>query len=267
MSLLLFNAAFCAYVVALIHSVVSFGTKKDIFYRVAIAAVGLAFALHSGFLIVQGIEKSRFPLTDLREALAFFAWTVSLCFLISYVRYQVKALGLFLLPLVAMLMLGTVFIKESPVPRAFESYWLFFHTTFLFLAYGMLFITFIAGFLYLLQERELKSKKPKTFYYRLPSLTLLDDLFYKFLVAGFCCMTLGLLAGVIWAEKDWVSGWQGDPKVVAAVLTWCIYLVLIYFRVTAGWRGKKAALLSMAGFVSALFAFLGANYFGGLHAF
>ena len=267
MSWLLFNAAFCSYVVGLIHSLVSFVTKKDLFYKVAISAVLLGFVCHSGFLIVQGLEKSRFPMTEMRETLAFFAWTVSLCFLIAYLRYRFKALGLFLLPLVAVLMLGTVLIEASPVPKALASYWIFFHIIFIFLAYGMLFVTFIASFLYLFQERELKTKKHRTFFHRLPSLVLLDELFFKFLVAGFCFMTVGLLAGMIWAEQDRISGWLSDPKVIAALSTWGIYLILLYFRLTAGWRGKKAALMSMAGFVSALFAFLGANYFGGLHAF
>ena len=80
-------------------------------------------------------------------------------------------------------------------------------------------------------------------------------------------MTLGLLAGVIWAEQDWVRGWQSDPKVIAALVTWGIYLALIYLRLTAGWRGKRAALISMIGFLSVLFTFLGARYLGGLHYF
>jgi len=267
MSLLLFNAAFSAYVVGLIHSLVSFVYKREVFYRVAVAAIGLGFALHTSFLIVLGFEKGHFPLTDLRESLAFFAWAVCLCFLIAYIRYSFKALGLFLLPLVTVLMLGTVVLKASPVPTIFKSYWIVFHTTFIFLAYGMLFVTFVSGLLYLMQERELKTKRPRTLFYRLPSLELLDELFVKFLVAGFCFMTIGLMAGIIFAEKDLVRGWQTDPKVLSAGVTWVIYLALIYLRLTAGLRGKKAALLSVAGFVSAIFAFLGANYFGGLHAF
>lgn len=267
MGSLLFNSAFGFYVVGLFHSVAAFASRKDVFYRVATASVGVGFLLHSTFLIFTGIEKSQFPLTDLKEALAFFAWTVSLCFFISYLRYQIKPLGLFLLPLVTVLMLGTVFIKASPVPAILSSSWFYVHTICLFLAYGMFFITFIASIFYLFQERELKSKKPSTFYYWLPSLLALDDFFYRFLISGFCFMTLGLLAGVLWAEQDWVQGWQGDPKVVAAVTTWGIYLVLIYLRLSAGWRGKRAAIISMAGFISVLFTFLGARYLGGLHSF
>ena len=264
---LLWNAAFGFYLVGLFHILVAFVSRKDLFFQVAVASVGVAFGFHSGFLVYQGFARSHFPLTDLRESLAFFAWTVSLCFFLSYLRYRIKELGIFILPLVAALMLGTVFLKSSPIPVILESSWIYWHASFLFLAYGMFFVTFIAGILYLFQESELKSKRPKTFYYRLPSLGVLDDLFYKFLICGFCFMTLGLLAGVIWAEQDWLGGWHNDPKVIAALVTWGIYLVLIYFRVTAGWRGRRAAMISIAGFVSVLFTFLGVGYFGGIHTF
>lgn len=267
MGSLIWNAAFGFYVVGLFHALVAFFSKKDLFFRVAVASMGVGFMFHSSFLVYRGVEKAHFPLTDLRESLAFFAWTVSLCFFLSYLRYRVKELGLFSLPLVAALMLGTVFLKSSPVPEILESSWIYWHATFLFLAYGMLFVTFIAGILYLFQERQLKNKTLKTFYHQLPSLGLLDDLFYRFLILGFSFMTLGLMAGVIWAEQDWLTGWPSDPKVIAALVTWGIYLILIYFRLTAGWRGRRAAMISIAGFISVLFTFLGVGYFGGLHTF
>jgi cytochrome c-type biogenesis protein CcsB len=266
MNSLLFNAAFAFYVAGLAGSAVGFWTKKAAWFQTAIVAVALAFGLHSAFLIHTGVSLGHFPMTNLRESLAFFAWTVSFCFLISYLRYRIKPLGIFLLPAVTVLMLGAVLMRSS-APAALNSYWLYIHTTFVFLAYGMFVVTFMAGLLYLFQERELKSRKPKRFYYLLPSLESLDDLFIRFLIAGFLFMTMGLLAGVVWAEKDWIENWQSDPKVVATLVTWGIYLVLIYLRTSAGWRGKRAALINVAGFVSALFAFLGTGYFGGFHKF
>ncbi len=261
-----FDAAFVFYVVGLLASGIAFMFKQNWFFKLGIASVGIGFGLHTAYLLDIMIELGHFPMTDLKESLAFFAWTVSLCFLVSYTRYQIKALGLFLLPLVAVMMLGTTFMRSAP-PTALKSYWIYFHTTFVFLAYGMFVITFIAGILYLFQEKELKSKKPKTFYYMLPSLELLDDLFFKFLVSGFSFMTVGLLAGVIWAEKDWVQNWESDPKVIATTITWMIYLILIYLRASVGWRGKRAAVINVVGFVSALFTLLGASYFGGFHKF
>ncbi len=117
MSTLLFNVAFGFYVVGLVHSVAAFVSKKDLLYKIAFASVGVGFFLHSSFIIYRGVELAHLPLTDLKEALAFFAWTVSLCFFISHLRYRIKPLGLFLLPLVTVLMLGTIFIKSSPVPE------------------------------------------------------------------------------------------------------------------------------------------------------
>jgi len=80
-------------------------------------------------------------------------------------------------------------------------------------------------------------------------------------------MTLGILAGVIWAKQDWAKGWESDAKVIATMITWAIYLVLIYLRTTAGWRGKKAAIVNIAGFVSVIFTLVSANFLGGVHKF
>ena len=153
MSALLFNSAFGFYVVGLFHSVAAFVSKKDLFHKIAFASVGIGFFLHSSFLVYRGVEIAHLPLTDLKEALAFFAWTVSLCFFISHMRYRIKPLGIFLLPLVTVLMLGTIFFKSSPVPEILRSSWIYWHTICLFLAYGMFFMTFIASLLYLFQER------------------------------------------------------------------------------------------------------------------
>lgn len=267
MSGFLLNAAFVLYVLGLLHSVVAFVSKKNVFLKVAVASVIVGFVLHSGFLVYHGAEEGHFPLTNLRETLAFFAWTVSLCFLISHLRYRVTALGPFLLPVVAALMLGTALLESAPAPTVLSGSWIYFHTIFLFLAYAMFAATFIAALLYLFQERELKTKKPKTFYYQLPSLVKLDDLFLRFLISGFCFMSVGLLVGLIWARQDWIQGWQKDPTVVVAGATWAIYLLLIYLRLTVGWRGRRAAVISMIGFFSVLLTFAGASYFGNVHSF
>lgn len=267
MSALLFNAAFGFYVVGLIHSVLAFAAKRALFHRLAIGAVAVAFALHTAFLVHAGLEARHLPLAGLKESLALFAWAVTLAFLIACYRYRIQALGLFVLPLVAALMLGTSLIESSPMPAILRTSWLYLHSFFLFLAYGMFFVTFVAGILYLLQENELKHKRPKMFFHRLPSLELLDDLFLKSLIIGFLFMTVGLLAGVLWARQEWGTGWSFDAKVIAALATWAIYLALTFLRVSMGWRGRRAAAISTAGFLSVLFTYLGASYFGTQHVF
>lgn len=263
----LFRAALILYIIGVIHSAAAFVTKRTAVVKVALAVVTAAFVFHTLFLVYRGVEKSFFPPVGLRDSLAFFAWAVTLCLLIAYARYRVRALGLFLLPLVTVLLLSTVFIKNSPIPEMLRSSWVYFHSTLLLLAYGMLFVAFVAAVLYLFQEKELKSKRLETFFDRLPSLQTLDELFQRFLLWGFFFMTAGLVVGTVWAEQQWEEGWHRDPKVIAASVTWGIYLILLYLRLTAGWRGKRAALMSLAGFLSILFTLLGVGYFGGLHKF
>jgi cytochrome c-type biogenesis protein CcsB len=267
MDALLFNLTILSYALGLVSSGVFFFHRRHAFFTAALVSVVAGFVLHTAYLTYEGIRLGTCPLTNLRDVVAFFAWTVSLCFFISYLRYRIQALSLFLLPLVALFMLGTAFVRSTPIPAALRSSWMYFHILFLALAYGMFFVTFVAGLFYIFQERELKSRKPKTFYYRLPSLELIDDLFYKFLIAGFSFMTLGILAGVIWAEQKWTAGWQSDAKVIATMITWAIYLALILLRTSAGWRGRRTALVNIAGFLSVLFTFVSAHFLGGLHKF
>lgn len=266
---LIFNAAFAFYAVGLFHSIVAFFSKGKLSFRIAIYSEVLAFVLHTAFLVAIGIELDHFPLTNLREVLVFFAWTVTLCFLLSFWRYRSQMMGMFSLPLVTTLMLGTAWIKSTnPAPEMLRSSWVYLHITCLILAYGLFFLTFITSILYLAQQRRLKSKRFNLFYDRLPPLLTMDQTFQRSLIAGFCFMTLGLLAGVIWAEEQWAAGWHTDPKVISAFVTWLIYLGLIYLRLSAGWRGKKAAMGSLLGFLSVLFTFFGARlFFEGWHSF
>lgn len=264
---LLFVAAFGLYVVGLFHSVAAFAQRRELFYRVAFASVACAFGLHTLYILQRGIERSFMAPIGLKESLLFFAWTISLCFLIAYKRYSVPAMGLLLLPLVTGLMAGTVFVESSPVPELLRNPWLYVHMSLIFMAYGLFFTVFLAGLLYLIEEWALKTKHPRSMTFGLPSLASLDQLFASFLFTGFLSMTLGLLVGVLWAERAWLAGWQTDPKVIASFVTWCVYLTLLYFRKTAGWRGRKAAWLSMIGFACILFTYFGTRYLSPQHAF
>jgi ABC-type transport system involved in cytochrome c biogenesis permease subunit len=113
----------------------------------------------------------------------------------------------------------------------------------------------------------LKQKRAGALAERLPSLQKLDRFLVTSVIVGVITMTLGILTGAIWAERVWGRYWGWDPKEIAALITWLIYLFLIHCRLNAGWRGKRAAILSVIGFISVLFTFLGASYFRGMHAF
>ena len=133
---------------------------------------------------------------------------------------------------------------------------------------GMFAITFLAAIMYLILERSIKQKKFGSFYSRLPSLATLDSINYYSLVYGFVFLTLGMITGSVYAQYLIGTYWQWDPKEVWSLITWISYAVLIHERLTVGWRGRKAALLSIVCFCILIFTFLGSSlWLGGYHSF
>jgi len=116
-------------------------------------------------------------------------------------------------------------------------------------------LTFCVALMYLWQERQLKSRHPGRV--RLPSLELLDDVGVKSVMIGFPLLTLALISGSAWAEYARGSFLTFRHREVWSIVSWFIYAGLLYFRVSAGWRGRKAAVLAILGFCFVLFTFVG----------
>jgi cytochrome c-type biogenesis protein CcsB len=272
MHVLLLRLALGLYALGLVHSILTVLRKKETFFKPAAVAVLVGFGLHAASIALRAFELGSIPLTQRYESFSFFAAVAVLAFFLVYSKYRIASLGVFAFPVIFLMTFMANLDRESAgaIPEVLKTQgreWIYIHTPLVILAYVALFIAFAAAILYLLQERELKSKHPKMFYNRLPSLEICDDLAYRALAIGFPLMTLGILAGALWAQTAWGSFWIGDPKILFSLLTWLIYLTLIHYRLIAGWRGKKAAYLAIVGFVSVMITFLGSSYFTALHTF
>jgi cytochrome c-type biogenesis protein CcsB len=256
------------YTLGLMHSILGFYQKRQIFVYVALGMVVCGFLSHTIFLVTLGLERRHFPITNLPESLSFFAWSITLTFIVASLRYRMNVLGAFVLPLVSLLTIASEVVWEEnhAIPPSLKSRWLFFHTSVAFLAYAAFFLTFVSGVLYLIQEKELKSKKFRFFYFRLPSLQVCDELMRRSLFVGFVLMSLTLLTGAVWAQQAWGRFWSWDPKETASLVTWAIYLLLVYYRLSSAWLGRRAAYISIVGFLSILVTF-GINWFKGLHTY
>ncbi|MBP1601028.1 MAG: ResC/HemX-like cytochrome c biosis rane protein [Acidobacteria bacterium] len=254
------------YALALLHSCLGFFQKRQIFVSLALCMVGVGFLFHTVYLVGLGLERRHFPITDLPESLSFFAWSITLTFIAAHIRYRYNVLGAFVLPLVSLLMiLSEVAWEENhAIPPLLRSRWLYFHVSVAFLAYAGFFLMFIAALLYLMQEKELKSKRFRFLYFRLPALQACDELMRNSLFVGFVMMSLTIVTGAFWAQQAWGRFWSWDPKETASLVTWSIYLLLVHYRLSGGWRARRAAYVSIAGFVSMIITF-GVN--AGLHAY
>ena len=101
-----------------------------------------------------------------------------------------------MLPLVFVLTLISA-LRPGPSFQsvAFRSGWLMVHIACVLIGYVGFFLTFIAAVMYLIQEKQLKSKSPRDLYFRLPSLEVCDELYGRSLMFGLPFLTLGILSG------------------------------------------------------------------------
>lgn len=268
--LTLLRLALGLYFLGLTHSVLTVLRKKETFFWPAAIAMIAGFICQAAAIAYKAYDTHSFPVTRLDESFSFFAALAVPVFFIVYLKYRIPSLGVFAFPMIFIMtfMANMGYDQSDAIPAVLMSHWLYIHTPLVIFGYVALFIAFSAAILYLVQERELKSKKPRMRYQRFPSLEVCDDLAYRSLAIGFPLMTLGMISGVLWAHNaNWGPKWELDTKVLLSFLTWLIYLLLIHYRLIAGWRGRKAAYLAIAGFVGVLATFVGSTYYSGFHTF
>ncbi|MBM4306553.1 MAG: c-type cytochrome biogenesis protein CcsB [Deltaproteobacteria bacterium] len=243
---------------------------KDSLSKLATIIVTIGFVSHTLALLARYLEAGYTPVTNLYESFSFFAWMIIGILLIANFKYKIKVLGAFLTSIALIFMLFAFALPKEILPLApvLRSFWHPFHVTFAFLGNAIFTLAFCCGVIYLIQEHQLKSKKMGAIAKRLPSLKVLDDLNYQSLKFGFPLLTLGIITGAVWAEYAWGRYWGWDPKETWSLITWFLYAAMLHQRLTVGWRGRKAAIMAIAGFFAVLFTFLGVNLIlPGLHTY
>jgi cytochrome c-type biogenesis protein CcsB len=216
------------------------------------------FALHTAAIGVHFLKTGYPNVAQFREALSLYSWLLVAGFLVVQFKYRLTVLGSIIAPLAFLMTLAAFAFGSGPeeLPPILKSYWLPVHVTLAFVGNAALALAFGVSLIYLLQERNLKNKKMTSFMKRFPSLEALDRLNYVLLVWGFPFMTLGILTGSIWARISWGDYWSADPRLISSAIAWLLYGALLHGRITAGLRGRKAALITMVGFCVVLGYFL-----------
>jgi cytochrome c-type biogenesis protein CcsB len=103
---------------------------------------------------------------------------------------------------------------------------------------------------------------------RLSLADTLDNISYRIIGLGFPLLTIGIIAGGVWANEAWGSYWSWDPKETWALITWLVFAAYLHSRITKGWQGRKPAILAAVGFVVVWICYLGVNLLGkGLHSY
>jgi ABC-type uncharacterized transport system permease subunit len=247
MSVIWLRVAAALYSLGLLHAILMLVRRREQLYRVALVAFGLGAVFHFVSIVEEGIVSRRCPITNFYETLSMCAFLVVILYLLVQWRYKIESLSAFIFPLVFVMSLvatlgNPVSVWTSPVVR---NVWLTVHIVLVLLGFAALLVTAVASLLYLIQERELKNKKPRNFYYRLPALGTLDDLISKSMAVGFVLVTLAVIAGSTWAFIEMRTAWLSDPRIAISFFTWGTYMAMMFLRTTAGWRGRKAAIMTV----------------------
>lgn len=249
---MLSTAAYIAYLFA----------QKDYLQRTAYYLLAIGFLSHTAAIAYGFVQSGHIPVSNLFETLSMAAWTIAGAFLVLQYKFKLKVLGIYAAPLVTLVMAIASQLPKEParVTNIYKSFWLIIHVIAIFIGEAAFALACGAGLLYLIQEHSIKSKQRGFFFRRLPSLELLDHTGYGCIVAGFTMLSLGLIAGFVYAKSVWGKFWSWDPKEVWAGITWLLYAALLHQRLTVGWRGRRAAIMAIIGFAAVLFTFLGVNF-------
>lgn len=242
---------------------------------VAVTVAGLVF--HVAALVLRGFAASRPPWGNMYEfTLMITGAAVTTWLVVIWRNRGARAIGMYVMtPITVLVFLaGTVlYTRSAPVVPILNSYWLSIHVIAISLSSGVLMLSGLAAFAYLMRVRhdakvasgELTGVRAET---RLPAADKLDRIAYRSAIAGFPFYTFAIIAGALWAEVAWGSYWSWDPKEVVALASWVVYAGYLHARATAGWRGKPAAWISVAGLATIIFNLFFVNMVvSGLHSY
>jgi ABC-type uncharacterized transport system permease subunit len=247
MSVIWLRVAAALYSIGLLHAILTLVRRREHLFRVALGAFSLGSVFHFVSIIEEGLLNNRCPIGTVYETLSMCAFLFAVLYLFVHWRYRMASLSVFVFPLVFVMSLvatlgNPVTTWANPLLR---QTWLTLHIVLVLLGFAALLLTAGASLLYLFQEHELKTRKPSKFYYRLPALGTLDELISRAMAVGFVLMTLAVVAATTWASIYLKSDWITEPKIVISFFTWGVYMALVVLRTTAGWRGRKAALMTV----------------------
>lgn len=304
----LFLLAISAYVVGALALLTYLFARQDWLRTLGIPLALAGAVAQFAELAVRWQISGVWPLTNLYGSISLFCALSVTIFAIFAFRYELWFAGGIVLAIAAIGMAYGSTWNEGympPVP-ALQSYWIKIHVPLVIAAYASFCVAFVISALYLMKaafESQLGSAgipaeagaavRPRrsiidtttrdtpnvaaaaavgnpmaVWLQTLPSLAQLDVLQYRVIAVGLPLLTLGIITGAWWAKEAWGAYWQWDPKETAALFSWIVYASYMHLHTRTAWRGSRSSWVSVFGFVSIIFCYLGVNiWISGLHSY
>lgn len=259
-----FSVTFALYLLGFLAFVLYGAVKKDGVAKTAITLLALGGVVHTVAIGVRWNAAGHIPFTNMYEYANIMAWMSVFSFLGILRRYYRPIIGLYVSPLIVVLIVSASMLPNdvhSQLVPALQSYWLHIHVALAAIGEGAFLVATAVSVMYLVAIRQ-KNRDGGV------SIETLEEINYKALSIGYPLFTIGaLFAGAIWAYEAWGSFWSWDPKEVGSLIIWLFYTLFFHGRYQRGWRGEKAAWMSVIGFVMILLSFFGNIFLGGQHAY
>ena len=240
-------------------------------------------------LLERWIINKYFPLSNLYESLLFLTWCLTFTQIILEYRNKNVIIGTINSPVSLFIISFASFSlpidmqQASPLVPALRSNWLIMHVTIMMISYATLMLGSLLSILFLvLAQNDIEKKNIKNStttknlllintdsnVAKITLLESIDNLSYRTIGLGFPLLTIGIIAGAVWANEAWGSYWSWDPKETWALITWLIFASYLHSRLTKSWSGRKPAILASIGFLVVWICYLGVNFLGkGLHSY
>lgn len=209
--------------------------------------VGLGVVLHGAHIVVSSLVWHVCPVEGVHFAMSVASVIACAAYLAIRTRFRIDVVGAFVTPLALTFLLASRFVPAEPDARI-KSAILPFHILANVLGVAFFTLAFAAAIAYLVQEKRLKRKKLEGLFQRLPPLDALDKAEHRFLLLGFPLLTIGILTGTIWARRVELGSSADIARAGFGYATWLLFAGVLFLRAAAGWRGRRAAYGTIAGF-------------------
>ncbi|MGA9945154.1 MAG: c-type cytochrome biogenesis protein CcsB [Candidatus Cybelea sp.] len=288
---ILIAVALSAYTLGALALLVYFFSRAQWLRDVGIPLAILGCVAQFAQLFARWELTHVWPLLNLYGSLSLFAAMSVAIFIVFAFRYDLWFAGGFVLALAAIFLAYGVTWYEGTMPPvpSLQSYWAKIHVPIVVSSYAAFLVAFVFSCVYLVKyyaEQTLRVRgvlatatagagsaavagNPLARWLAaLPSLAQLDVIVYRAVAIGLPLISIGIITGAMWAKEAWGAYWQWDPKETAALFSWIIYLAYMHLHTRHAWRGLRTSWVSVIGFVSIIFCYLGVNiWISGLHSY
>ena len=245
--------------------------RTDKWGRMGLALALVGWVANVVGTVLRGLAAERFPWGNMYEfTITTIAFVVAV-FLVLAARHRMRWLGLPVMLLATIgigLAVEVFYVAVADLVPALHSWWFVVHIVAASIAGALFNIGALLSILYLVRSRTDARGTTRGWLAQLPSPRKMDLWAYRTTAAGFPLWTFAIAAGAVWAQYAWGRFWGWDPKETFSLVTWVIVAAYLHARLTAGWKGTRAAILLIIAFVSFWFNFIGVNLlFSGLHSY